>query len=128
MRLVALALVPLLCAGAAFAQVEPGCEQGSSKANKGFVDNYNVATASLSARSWTAAIDAAALARPYVLTGRQEEALIQIEVAAYHGAGNEAAMVERIEAYLALPCTPPAIRKNYQSMLDKARTTAPAPQ
>ncbi len=128
MRLLALVLVPLFCAGAAFAQVEPGCEQQSGKANKEFVDNYNAAKASLEARDWAAAIGGAALARPHVLNGRQEEALIHIEVAAYHDAGNEAAMAERIAAYLALPCTPAAIRKNYQSVLDKARATAPAPQ
>lgn len=128
MRLAALALVPLLCAGAAFAQIEPGCELQPDKATKAFAENYRSATASLGARDWTGALNGAALARPHVNNRRQEEALIQIEVAAYHGAGTDTAMAERIEAFLALPCTPAAIRKNYQSVLDKARATAPKPQ
>lgn len=144
MRVVALAMVPLLCAGAAFAQiqrgqlevsqeVEPGCEQPVGRmatAKKMFVDNYQAAQTALNAADWGGVIGSAALARPHVIDGLQEQALVQLEVAAYSGLGNEALIAERIGAYLALPCTQPAIRKNYQLMLDwiEANVAARQPQ
>jgi hypothetical protein len=138
MRLFALTMVPLLCAGAAFAQiqigpgafeqkqnVEPGCESPSgriAKAKLEFVENFRTANAALKAEDWAGVIGSAALARPHVIDRQQEQALIQLEGAAYHGVGNASSMIERIETYLAMPCNVPAIRKNYIQMLEKTRS------
>lgn len=154
MRLAPLALVSLVCAGAAFAQIPLGrgqfengrpdgappqadtsvtqpndCRQSyPEKAKKAFVENFQAASVALKAEEWAAAIGAVALARPHAMNGTQRAALLQIEVAAYSGLQDEAATAEKIEAALLDPCMPAAVHKNYRQMLDKIRAGDAAPE
>jgi hypothetical protein len=99
----------------------PPRDKSLEKASKPFVDNFNVASVALQSRDGAGALVAAALARPHAATQRQRAAVLQIEVAAYHELGNEAALAEKLEVGLTDGCVPAIVRKNYRQMLDKMR-------
>jgi len=135
MRLAILAGVAVICASAAYGQVqigrgnfEPAAPQQTPEdchmpetAAREFVENLYAAQAALKARDGAGALGAAALARPHARSGSQLSAVTQLEVAAYHALRDEAALVEKLEAGIAEACMPGAVRKNYQQILDKVR-------
>lgn len=144
MRVVLLAAVSMVFAGAASAQIqigrgkfepqrepEPPCVasvRGPAKASKEFVESYTAATSALNKRDWAGALSAAALARPHASDQQQSAAIVQIEVVAYHELGTLAAREQILETAIATPCLPQAVRKNYRQMLDKLRAGEAAPQ
>lgn len=144
MRVVLLAAVSMVFAGAASAQIqigrgkfepqrepEPPCVESDvqpSKANKEFAENYNTSSLALRSGDWAGALEAAALARPHASDQRQSTAILLIEVAAYHELGTPAAREQILETALAAPCLPAALRRNYREMLDKLRASEAAPQ
>lgn len=88
------------------------------KATPDFVANVNAASAALQAEDWYGVIGAAAVARPYAANAIQASALLQLEVAAYHGLGNSTALKEKLLAALEDPCLHDAVRRNYLQILD----------
>lgn len=88
-----------------------------AKAAPDFVANVNAASA-LQAEDWYGVIGATAVARPYATNAIQASALMQLEVAAYHGLGNTTALREKLLAALENPCLHEAVRRNYLQILD----------
>lgn len=83
-----------------------------------FVANVNAASTALQAKDWYGVIGAVALARPHAANPIQAAALLQLEVAGYHGLGNTTTLKEKLLAALEDSCLQVAVRKNYLEMLE----------
>jgi hypothetical protein len=98
------------------------------KATRDFAENINAASEALRARDWYGAIGAAALARPHAVPGFQASAVLQIEVAGYHGLGNRTALAEKLKAALEDACLNSSLRLNYSQMLEGLQDEDADPQ
>ena len=125
MRLAILVVATVFCAGVAYGQGNTCRTDGEfDKARPEFVYAYNSATTALANKDWTGALNGAAQARSYAMSGQQIAATIQIRIAAIAETEDEATFMVAMEAALDTPCLPAGVGDHYMRRLQELRSGA----
>ncbi len=92
----------------------------AQKSSKEFVEAYQVATAALAAKNYSAAVSGADKAQPHAKTNQEKMALESIRVQSHYATKNHAGVIKAIESSFALGGLTADQTKSYKQLLASA--------